>query len=74
MADDAGLTLIEMPITFVLRHPAVTAPIIGPRTMEHLDSQLAAADDNRYDTTYSTESDDQPVEDTTILSTEKDES
>jgi aryl-alcohol dehydrogenase-like predicted oxidoreductase len=28
----------------VLRHPAVTAAIIGPRTMDHLDSQLAAAD------------------------------
>ena len=28
----------------MLRHPAVTAPIIGPRTMEHLESQLAALD------------------------------
>ena len=28
----------------MLRHPAVTAAIIGPRTMEHLESQLAAAD------------------------------
>jgi aryl-alcohol dehydrogenase-like predicted oxidoreductase len=32
-----------MAIAFVLRHPAVTAAIIGPRTMEHLESQLAAA-------------------------------
>jgi aryl-alcohol dehydrogenase-like predicted oxidoreductase len=44
LADQAGLTLIEMAIAFVLRHPAVTAPIIGPRTMDHLESQLAAAD------------------------------
>jgi aryl-alcohol dehydrogenase-like predicted oxidoreductase len=44
LADDAGLTLIELAIAFVLRHPAITAPIIGPRTMEHLESQLAAAD------------------------------
>jgi aryl-alcohol dehydrogenase-like predicted oxidoreductase len=44
LADDAGITLIQLAIAFVLRHPAVTAPIIGPRTMEHLDSQLAAAD------------------------------
>jgi aryl-alcohol dehydrogenase-like predicted oxidoreductase len=44
LADDAGLTLIQLAIAFVLRHPAVTAPIIGPRTMEHLESQLAAAD------------------------------
>ena len=29
---------------FVLEHPAVTSPIIGPRTMEHLESQLPAAD------------------------------
>jgi hypothetical protein len=38
------MTLIEMAIAFVLRDPAVTAAIIGPRTMEHLESQLAAAD------------------------------
>jgi aryl-alcohol dehydrogenase-like predicted oxidoreductase len=44
LADDAGLTLIQLAIAFVLRHPAVTAPIIGPRTMEHLETQLAAAD------------------------------
>ena len=28
----------------MLRHPAVTTAIIGPRTMEHLESQLPAAD------------------------------
>jgi aryl-alcohol dehydrogenase-like predicted oxidoreductase len=33
-----------MAIAFVLRHPAVTAAIIGPRTMEHLEAQLAADD------------------------------
>jgi aryl-alcohol dehydrogenase-like predicted oxidoreductase len=44
LAGEAGLTLIELAIAFVLNHPAVTAPIIGPRTMAHLDSQLAAAD------------------------------
>jgi aryl-alcohol dehydrogenase-like predicted oxidoreductase len=43
LADQAGLSLIEMAIAFVLRHPAITAAIIGPRTMEHLESQLAAA-------------------------------
>src|ERR687887_2521884 len=40
LAEEAGLTLIELAIAFVLRHPAVTAPIIGPRTMEQLESQL----------------------------------
>ncbi|MFF5289729.1 aldo/keto reductase [Paractinoplanes globisporus] len=44
LADEAGLTLIQLAIAFVLRHPAITAPIIGPRTMDHLESQLAAAD------------------------------
>jgi aryl-alcohol dehydrogenase-like predicted oxidoreductase len=44
LADEAGLTLVELAIAFVLRHPAITAPIIGPRTMEHLESQLSAAD------------------------------
>ena len=44
LADEAGLTLIQMAIAFVIRHPAVTAAIIGPRTMEHLESQLTAAD------------------------------
>ena len=31
-----------MPIAFATRHPAVTSTIIGPRSMEHLDSYLAA--------------------------------
>jgi aryl-alcohol dehydrogenase-like predicted oxidoreductase len=44
LADAHGLTLIEMALAFVIRHPAVSAAIIGPRTMEHLESQLPAAD------------------------------
>jgi aryl-alcohol dehydrogenase-like predicted oxidoreductase len=44
LAEEAGMSLIELAIAFVLNHPAVTAPIIGPRTMEHLESQLPAAD------------------------------
>jgi aryl-alcohol dehydrogenase-like predicted oxidoreductase len=42
VAEKAGLTLIELALGFVLEHPAVTCPIIGPRTMEHLEAQLAA--------------------------------
>jgi aryl-alcohol dehydrogenase-like predicted oxidoreductase len=42
LADEAGLTLIQMAIAFVTRHPAVTSAIIGPRTMDHLDTYLAA--------------------------------
>jgi aryl-alcohol dehydrogenase-like predicted oxidoreductase len=44
LAEEAGIALIQLAIAFVLNHPAITAPIIGPRTMEHLESQLAAAD------------------------------
>jgi aryl-alcohol dehydrogenase-like predicted oxidoreductase len=44
LAEQAGVQLIEMAIAFVLRHRAVTAAIIGPRTAEHLRSQLAAAE------------------------------
>jgi aryl-alcohol dehydrogenase-like predicted oxidoreductase len=42
LAEQAGITLIQMATAFVVRHPAVTAAIIGPRTVEHLDSYLAA--------------------------------
>ncbi len=42
LADEAGLTLIQMAVAFATRHPAVTSAIIGPRTMEHLDAYLAA--------------------------------
>jgi aryl-alcohol dehydrogenase-like predicted oxidoreductase len=44
LAEEAGMPLIDMAIAFVLNHPAVTAAIIGPRTMEQLESQLPAAD------------------------------
>jgi aryl-alcohol dehydrogenase-like predicted oxidoreductase len=44
LADEAGMSLVEMALAFVTSHPAVTAAIIGPRTMEHLQSQLPAAD------------------------------
>ena len=44
LAEEAGITLIELALAFVIRHPAVTAAIIGPRTMEHLESQLTAAE------------------------------
>ncbi|GIJ12037.1 aldo/keto reductase [Micromonospora andamanensis] len=44
VADEAGLTMIQLALGFVTAHPAVTAALIGPRTLEHLDSQLAAAD------------------------------
>jgi aryl-alcohol dehydrogenase-like predicted oxidoreductase len=42
LADEAGMSLIEMALAFVTTHPAVTAAIIGPRTLEQLESQLPA--------------------------------
>jgi aryl-alcohol dehydrogenase-like predicted oxidoreductase len=44
LADEAGISLIHLALAFVIRHPAVTAAIIGPRTMDHLESQLGAAE------------------------------
>jgi aryl-alcohol dehydrogenase-like predicted oxidoreductase len=44
LADEAGMPLIHMALAFVINHPAVTAAIIGPRTIEQLESQLGAAD------------------------------
>ncbi|WP_326943134.1 aldo/keto reductase [Amycolatopsis sp. NBC_01307] len=44
VADEAGLTLIQLALGFVTAHRAVTSAIIGPRTLDHLHSQLAAAD------------------------------
>jgi aryl-alcohol dehydrogenase-like predicted oxidoreductase len=44
LAGEAGLSLIHLALAFVLRHPGVTAPIIGPRTLAHLESQLGAMD------------------------------
>ncbi|MCW2968100.1 MAG: aryl-alcohol dehydrogenase [Solirubrobacteraceae bacterium] len=44
LAEETGISLIHLALAFVLAHPAVTAPIIGPRTMEQLESQLGAVD------------------------------
>jgi aryl-alcohol dehydrogenase-like predicted oxidoreductase len=44
LAEESGISLIDMAIAFVIRHPAVTAAIIGPRTLEQLESQLGAAE------------------------------
>lgn len=42
LAEQAGMTLITMAIAFVLNHPGVTSAIVGPRTMEQLESYLPA--------------------------------
>jgi aryl-alcohol dehydrogenase-like predicted oxidoreductase len=42
LADESGLSLVDMALAFTINHPAVTAAIIGPRTMEQLEGQLPA--------------------------------
>jgi len=44
VADDAGVSVVELALAFVLNHPAITSAIIGPRTMEQLETQLSAPD------------------------------
>jgi aryl-alcohol dehydrogenase-like predicted oxidoreductase len=45
LAAEAGMSLIHLALGFVLSHPAVTSAIIGPRTIEHLESQLGTPPD-----------------------------
>ncbi|MAU82450.1 MAG: aldo/keto reductase [Gordonia sp.] len=44
LAEQSGMTLIDLAIAFVINHPGVTATIVGPRTMQQLESYLPAAD------------------------------
>jgi aryl-alcohol dehydrogenase-like predicted oxidoreductase len=44
LAESAGLTLVHLAVAFVIAHRAVSSAIIGPRTMEQLETQLGAAD------------------------------
>ncbi len=44
LAEKFAMTVVDMAIAFVLNHPAVTSAIIGPRTMEQLESQLSSPD------------------------------
>ena len=44
LAEDAGMTLVHLALAWVVNHPAVTAAIIGPRTLEQLETQLGATE------------------------------
>jgi aryl-alcohol dehydrogenase-like predicted oxidoreductase len=44
LAEAAGLTLPQLALGFILEHPGVTAAIIGPRTLDQLESYLANGD------------------------------
>jgi aryl-alcohol dehydrogenase-like predicted oxidoreductase len=43
LASEAGLALPHLATAFVLAHPAVSAVLLGPRTIEQLESLLAGA-------------------------------
>ncbi|GAA2524883.1 aldo/keto reductase [Winogradskya humida] len=43
LADEHGLTLVELAVAFALNHPAISSVIIGPRTQSHLDAYLKAS-------------------------------
>jgi aryl-alcohol dehydrogenase-like predicted oxidoreductase len=42
VAQEAGLSLIQLATAFVLRHPGVSSAVIGPRTLQHIEGYLAA--------------------------------
>ncbi|MFD2796187.1 aldo/keto reductase [Promicromonospora vindobonensis] len=44
VAQDVGIPLNHLAMAFAIAHPGVTSAIIGPRTMEHLDSALAGVE------------------------------
>ncbi|MEE2057175.1 aldo/keto reductase [Rhodococcus artemisiae] len=44
VASDAGTDLIGLSIAFAMAHPAVSSVILGPRTLDQLESQLPAAE------------------------------
>ena len=44
LAHDCGANLAQFSLAWTLANPVVTAPIIGPRTMDHLEENLKALD------------------------------
>ena len=44
IAGELGATIPQVAIAWLLHQPGLTAPIIGPRTVEHLDDLLGATD------------------------------
>ena len=44
MADELGASVAQVALAWLLAQPGVTAPIIGPRTLEQLEDLLPAAE------------------------------
>ena len=49
MAKERGLTISQLALLWVKDQPGVTSPIIGPRTMAHLDDAIGILDKNLAD-------------------------
>ncbi|WP_133520839.1 aldo/keto reductase [Curtobacterium flaccumfaciens] len=44
LADESGLTLLELAVAFALTHPDVSSVVVGPRTLSHVDAYTQAAE------------------------------
>jgi aryl-alcohol dehydrogenase-like predicted oxidoreductase len=44
VATEIGVSLVHLALAFVIRHPGVTSAIVGPRTLDQLETQLGAVD------------------------------
>ena len=44
LAQEKGCTPAQVALAWVMRQPGVTSPIVGPRTMAHLEDNLGAVD------------------------------
>jgi aryl-alcohol dehydrogenase-like predicted oxidoreductase len=44
LAREAGIPPIQLAVLWVKDQPGITAPIIGPRTLDHLDDYLPVSD------------------------------
>ena len=44
VAEEAGMTPAQLALLWVTEQPGITAPIIGPRTMSHLETSLSILD------------------------------
>lgn len=44
VAEDAGMTPAQLALLWATEQPGITAPIIGPRTMSHLETSLSILD------------------------------
>ena len=44
LADEAGMSMVQMAVAWVLANPVVTSPIVGATRPEQLDDVVAAVD------------------------------